>query len=80
MGIFLISSGSPHVRPMGRTCGEPDEIELTRHGGEIERLSSTIPSRCESISWLKLDLISTKIFPRASGENAEQPHTEMRII
>ena len=23
---------------MGRTCGEPDEIELTRHGGGIERL------------------------------------------
>ena len=29
--FFLTSSGSPHVRctPMGRTCGEPDEIELT---------------------------------------------------
>ena len=27
--FFLISSGSPRVRPMGRTCGEPDEIELT---------------------------------------------------
>ena len=25
---------------MGRTCGEPDEIELTRHGGEIERLTT----------------------------------------
>ena len=25
---------------MGRTCGEPDEIELTRHGGEIKRLST----------------------------------------
>ena len=30
--FFLISSGSPHVRPMGRTCGEPDEIELTAAG------------------------------------------------
>ena len=28
----MISSGSPHVRPMGRTCGEPDEIELTPMG------------------------------------------------
>ena len=38
--FFLISSGSPHVRPMGRTCGEPDEIGLTPHGGEIERLTT----------------------------------------
>ena len=30
--FFLISSGSPHVRPMGRTCREPDEIELTAMG------------------------------------------------
>ena len=30
--FFLMSSGS------GRTCGEPDEIELTPMGGEIERL------------------------------------------
>ena len=36
----LISPGSPHVRctPMGRTCGEPDKIELTAMGGGIERL------------------------------------------
>ena len=29
--LFLISLGSPHVRPMGVhcTCGEPSEIELT---------------------------------------------------
>ena len=26
--FFLISLGSPHVRPIGRTCGEPNEIEL----------------------------------------------------
>ena len=36
---FLISSGSPHVRctPMGvrRTCGEPDEIELTAMGVKL---------------------------------------------
>ena len=25
----MISLGSPHVRPMGHTCGEPNEIELT---------------------------------------------------
>jgi len=39
--FFLISSGSPHVRPMGRTCGEPDEIGLTPMGGGIERLAGT---------------------------------------
>ena len=27
--FFLISLVSPHVRPVGRTCGEPNEIELT---------------------------------------------------
>ena len=32
---FLISLGSPHVRPMGRTCGEPIEIELTAIGVEL---------------------------------------------
>jgi len=26
-----ISSGSPHVRPTGRTCGEPDEIKRNTH-------------------------------------------------
>ena len=38
----MISSGSPHVRctPMGRTCGEPDEIGLTPMGVEIERLAT----------------------------------------
>ena len=33
--FFLISYGSPHVRPMGRTCGEPDEIELTAMGVKL---------------------------------------------
>ena len=27
MGVNSISFGPPHVRPMGRTCGEPDEIK-----------------------------------------------------
>ena len=33
MGVNPISSGSPHVRPMGvhRTCGEPDEIKKNTH-------------------------------------------------
>ena len=48
-GFFLISSGSPHVRPMGRTCGEPDEIELTPMGvklnGSGTRSSGSRPRR-----------------------------------
>ena len=31
MAVNPISSGSPHVRPMGRTCGEPDEIKKNTH-------------------------------------------------
>ena len=31
----MISSGSPHVRTMGRTCGEPDEIELAAMGVKL---------------------------------------------
>ena len=31
MGVNPISSGSPHVRPMRRTCGEPDEIKKNTH-------------------------------------------------
>ena len=33
--FFLISLGSPHVRPVGRTCGEPNEIELTPIGVKL---------------------------------------------
>ena len=42
--FFLISSGSPHVRPMGRTCGEPDEIELAPMGVQLHG-SGTPPRR-----------------------------------
>ena len=31
MAVNSVSSGSPHVRPMGRTCGEPDEIKKNTH-------------------------------------------------
>ena len=31
----MISSGTPHVRPVGRTCGELDETELTAMGVEL---------------------------------------------
>ena len=31
----MISLGAPHVRPMGHTCGEPNEIELTPIGVEL---------------------------------------------
>ena len=35
--FFLISVGgqAPHVRPMGRSCGEPNEIELTPIGVKL---------------------------------------------
>ena len=35
--FFLISLGgqAPHIRPMGRTCGEPNEIELNPIGVEL---------------------------------------------
>ena len=31
MAVNSISFGSPHVRPMGRTCGEPSEIKKNTH-------------------------------------------------
>jgi len=30
-GVDSISSGSPHVRPTGRTCGKPNEIKEKTH-------------------------------------------------
>ena len=44
--LFLISSGSPHVRctPMGRTCGEPNEIELPAAHGLSYRSPFRYPS------------------------------------
>ena len=33
--FFLISLGPPHVGHMGRTCGEPDRIELTATGVKL---------------------------------------------
>ena len=42
MGVNPISSGSPHVRctPMGRTCGEPDEIKTHTHPKNITALTT----------------------------------------
>ena len=44
--FFLISSGgqAPHVCPMGRTCGEPDEIGLTPVGVKLNG-SRRVPTR-----------------------------------
>ena len=33
--FFLVSSCSPHVRLMVRTCGEPDEVGLAATGVEL---------------------------------------------
>ena len=38
MRVNSISFGSPHVRPMGRTCGEPDEIKENTHPKTITAL------------------------------------------
>ena len=38
MAVKSILSGSPHVRPMGRTCGEPDEIKKNTHPKNITAL------------------------------------------
>ena len=40
----MISCGSPHVRPMGRTCGEPDEIELTAMGVKLNGSRCRLPA------------------------------------
>ena len=38
MGDNSISPGSPHVRPMGRACGEPGEIKKNTHPKNITAL------------------------------------------
>ena len=46
--FLLISLGSPHVRPMGHTCGEPNEIELTAsHGLLLPPLSRPENANCK---------------------------------
>ena len=67
--FFLISSGgqAPHVlrAHMGRTCGEPDEIELTPNGGEIERPGTRTFSACRKrFSKSSLDSCSLDSLPR----------------
>ena len=44
---------------MGRTCGEPDEIELTRHGGGIVRLGFTSQGECEEQAYLLRGMVGT---------------------
>ena len=52
MAVNPISSGSPHVRPTGRTCGESDEIKKNTHPKHVTALfgeqvssSSRTPTR-----------------------------------
>ena len=42
MAVNSISSGSPHVRPIGRTCGEPDEIKKNTHPKISPLLQATL--------------------------------------
>ena len=54
---------------MGRTCGEPDEIELTRHGGEIKRLATGLltAAQREQLRGLRADTTT----PRPSSSRLE---------
>ena len=38
MAVNSISLGSPHVRPMGRTCAGPNEIKKNTHPKNITTL------------------------------------------
>ena len=44
--FFLISLGLPHVHPMGRACGEPNEIELTAIGVQLNGSRCCTLRRC----------------------------------
>ena len=46
MGVNSISSGPPHVCPMGRTCGEPDEIKKNTHPKFITAIRPYVHSDC----------------------------------
>ena len=49
MAVNSISSGSPRVRPMGRTCGEPDEIKKNAHPKYFTALfRAGTPTSCSS--------------------------------
>ena len=54
MGVSPISSGSPHVRPMGvhRTCGEPGEIKKHTHPKYITALLCA-PIRYKTIKYMR---------------------------
>ena len=54
--VNSISSGSPHVRPMGRTCGEPDEIKKNTHPKNITALfRGRVPAHVEPPAQPELD-------------------------
>ena len=44
VGINSISFGSPHVRPTGCTCGEPNEIKKNAHPKYVTALFVSRPS------------------------------------
>ena len=45
MGVSSISFGSPHVRPMGRTCGAPNETKKNTHPTNV-----TVRSREQGVA------------------------------
>ena len=66
----MVSSGSPHVRctPMGRTRGEPDEIELAAMGVELyglRRVPAPLPQ--------SLQRPAPHLLAKTNGKNVRVP-------
>ena len=85
--FFLISLGSPHVRPTGCTCGEPDEIELAAIGVElngsghvlarlVEQNRPRVPKRSRIINHGRRSVR----FRLAVGRRTLMRHTPMRVL
>ena len=64
MGVNPISSGSPHVRPMGRTCGEPDEIKKHTHPKHFTALFRE-QGFFGQLTILPLLVLATEVAPKA---------------
>ena len=62
MAVNPISFGSPHVRPMGRTCGEPDEIKKNTHPKYFTALFREQARIFEQLSSFVNQARSTSIF------------------
>ena len=72
--FFLISLGgqAPHVRPMGRTCGEPNEIELTV-GIFLDFVRLTTRT-CGGPNEIELTAIGVELNGSGRGPGCSPPH------